>query len=214
MNNSSIDINQRIPLETLYAALEAFLNEDFSNEYVMEQLRLDYSGENRLKKALRIVNRIIPRNPLIPFINENKALIKSAIKKKQDRDIILIALLNSAFPFSFDVLKMFGKYFAVQEIINADTIKKSISNIYGGNRATENGIYSVIPMFLEAGFFKRPKPGIYQFEKTTQPYYDVTVKIYIESFKVNGPSNLTSIDKLNPYFQFITFEKNNDIFFK
>ena len=73
----------------------------------MEQLRLEYSGENRLKKALRIVNRIIPKNPLLPLINANKAAIKLAIKKKQDRDIILIALLNSAFPFSYDVLKIF-----------------------------------------------------------------------------------------------------------
>lgn len=207
MNNKSIDINQRIPLETLHAALEAYLNDAYSNEYIMEQLRLEYSGENRLKKALRIVNRIIPKNPLLPLINDNKAAIKLAIKKKQDRDIILIALLNSAFPFSYDVLKIFGKYFAVQEIINADTVKKSISNVYGGNRATENGIYSVVPMFLEAGFFRRPKQGVYQFEKNDQPCNEVTVKVYIESFKVNQPLSTTNIDELNPYFQFVTFEK-------
>lgn len=207
MNNKSIDINQRIPLETLHAALEAYLNDDYSNEYIMEQLRLEYSGENRLKKALRIVNRIIPKNPLLPLINANKAAIKLAIKKKQDRDIILIALLNSAFPFSYDVLKIFGKYFAVQEIINADTVKKSISNIYGGNRATENGIYSVVPMFLEAGFFSRPKQGVYQFEKSTQLHHEMTLKIYIESFKVNQSLSSTNIDELNPYFQFVTFEK-------
>lgn len=207
MNNKSIDINQRIPLETLHAALEAYLNDDYSNEYIMEQLRLEYSGENRLKKALRIVNRIIPKNPLMPLINANKAAIKLAIKKKQDRDIILIALLNSAFPFSYDVLKIFGKYFAVQEIINAETVKKSISNVYGGNRATENGIYSVVPMFLEAGFFSRPKQGVYQFEKSTQPHHEMTLKIYIESFKVNQSLSSTNIDELNPYFQFVTFEK-------
>ena len=207
MNNKSIDINQRIPLETLHAALEAYLNDNYSNDYIMEQLRLEYSGENRLKKALRIVNRIIPKNPMLPLINEKKSALKLAIKKKQDRDIILIALLNSAFPFSYDVLKIFGKYFAVQEIINADTVKKSISNVYGGNRATENGIYSVVPMFLEAGFFDRPKQGVYQFEKATQPYHEVTMNIYIESFKVNQPLSPINIDKLNPYFQFITFEK-------
>lgn len=207
MNNKSIDINQRIPLETLHAALEAYLNDDYSNEYIMEQLRLEYSGENRLKKALRIVNRIIPKNSLIPLINVNKAAIKLAIKKKQDRDIILIALLNSAFPFSYDVLNTFGKYFSVQEIINADTIKKSISNVYGGNRATENGIYSVVPMLLEAGFFSRPKQGVYQFEKSIQPHHEMTLKIYIESFKVNQPLSTSNIDELNPYFQFVTFEK-------
>ena len=62
-------------------------------------------------------------------------------------------------------------------------------------------------MFLEAGFFRRPKQGVYQFEKTNQPYQEVTVKIYIESFNVNQPLSPTNIDKLNPYFQFITLRK-------
>jgi len=204
MNNKSIDINQRIPLETLYAALEAFLNDDYSNEYIMEQLRLEYSGENRLKKALRIVNRIIPKNPMLPLINEEKAALKLAIKKKQDRDIILIALLNSAFPFSYDVLKIFGKYFAVQEIINTDTVKKSISNVYGGNRATENGIYSVVPMFLEAGFFDRPKQGIYQWDKRLIPSTAIAEKIYLESFKLNNSiSEIQVYQLMDPYFQFL-----------
>ena len=56
--NKSIDINQRIPLDTLYAALEAYLNGSYTNDYVLEQLRLEFEGENRLKKALRIVNKI------------------------------------------------------------------------------------------------------------------------------------------------------------
>lgn len=204
MNNKSIDINQRIPLETLYAALEAYLNDNYSNDYIMEQLRLEYNGENRLKKALRIVNRIISKNPLLSLVNENKTALKLAIKKKQDRDIILIALLNSAFPFSYDVLQIFGKYFAVQEIINADTVKKSISNVYGGNRATENGIYSVVPMFLEAGFFNRPKQGIYQWDKRLIPNSEITEKIYLASFKLNN--NMTEIQEyqlMDPYFQFV-----------
>jgi len=204
MNNKSIDINQRIPLETLYAALEAYLNDNYSNDYIMEQLRLEYNGENRLKKALRIVNRIIPKNPMLPLINEEKAALKLAIKKKQDRDIILIALLNSAFPFSYDVLKIFGKYFAVQEIINTDTVKKSISNVYGGNRATENGIYSVVPMFLEAGFFDRPKQGIYQWDKRLIPSTAIAEKIYLESFKLNNSiSEIQEYQLMDPYFQFL-----------
>jgi hypothetical protein len=205
MNNKTIDINQRIPLETLHAGLVAYLNDDYSNEYVMEQLRLEYSGENRLKKALRIVNRIIPKNPLLPLINDNKDAIKLAIKNKQDRNIILIALLNSAFPFSYDVLTTFGKYFAVQEIINTDTVKKSISNVYGGNRATENGIYSVVPMFLEAGFFDRPKQGIYQWHKKLIPNTKITENIYLESFKLhNSVSEIQEYQLMDPYFQFIT----------
>jgi hypothetical protein len=204
MNKKSIDINQRIPLYTLYASLDAHLNGHYSNDYVLEQLRLEFEGENRLKKALRIVNKIIKNSPLKSFIEVNRDEIKAALKRKTDRDIILIALLNAAFPFSFDVLKIYGKYFAVQELINADTIKKAISNIYGGNRATENGIYSVVPMFLEAGFFSRPKQGIYEFKESLPISNKLTYEIYVESFKLNNKTeNLQDYELLDPYFNFI-----------
>src|SRR5690554_4721136 len=205
MNNKSIDINQRIPLDTLYAALEAYLNDNYTNEYVVEQLRLEYTGENRIKKALRIVNKIIPKNPLVNLINENKTTISLALKKKQDRAIILISLLNASFPFSFDVLKVFGKYFSVQDVINADTVKKTISNTYGGNRATENGIYSVVPMFLEASFFTRPKQGIYEWSSKITPTTKIAKELYLESFKVNGTMVAESESNLfDPYFHFVS----------
>lgn len=205
MKNKSIDINQRIPLDTLYIALESYLDSNYSNDYVLEQLRLEFEGENRLKKALRIVNKIIQKNPLNELLMERNKEVKTAIKKKVDRDIILIALLNSAFPFSFDVLQTFGKFFTVQELVNSETIKKSISNVYGGNRATENAIYSVVPMFLEAGFFNRPKNGIYEWTGALSSTNTITNEIYSESFKVNN-SILPSVDMhlRNPYFKFIT----------
>lgn len=204
MNKKSIDINQRIPLDTLYAALVAYLNDNYSNEYIVEQLQLEFKGENRLKKALRIVNRIVVNSPMKNFIDKNNTKLKSAIRKKTDRDIILIAMLNAAFPFSYVVLQTFGKYFAVQEIINADTIKKSISNIYGGNRATENGIYSVVPMFLEANIFTRPRQGIYEWKEKLKVTNSIISEIYIESFKVNSQiDTIQEYQLMDPYFHFI-----------
>lgn len=204
MSNKSIDINQRIPLDTLYAALESYLNGTYSSDYVLEQLRLEFEGENRLKKALRIVNKIIHKSPLIQFIDTHKDQIESAIKRKTDRDVIIIALLNSAFPFSYDVLKTFAKYFAVQQIINTETIKKPISNVYGGNRAMENGIYSVVPMFIEAGFFTRPKAGVYQVEEKLNVSSPITKQIYLESFKLNNEiDTIQDYQMMDPYFMFL-----------
>jgi len=204
MDNKSIDINQRIPLDTLYAALESYLNGSYSNEYILEQLRLEFKGENRLKKALRIVNKIIQRNPLSEYILANKSELKNAIKKKADRDLILIALLNSVFPFSFDALKTLGKFFSVQEIINRETIKKSLSNIYGGNRATDNAIDSVVPMFIEAGLITRPKPGVYLRNDQLKITSPITRHIYIESFKSNNSlEGLQDYQLRDPYFLFI-----------
>jgi hypothetical protein len=150
------------------------------------------------------VNKIIPKNPLIEFVEEHKKEIKNAIKKKADRDVILIALLNSAFPFSFEVLKTIGKYFSVQDIINSETIKKPITNVYGGNRATENGIYSVVPMFIEAGFFTRSKQGVYEISNKPTNISPIAKKIYIESFKLNkGTTSLLEYQLNDPYFLFI-----------
>lgn len=200
-----VDINQRIPLDILKVALQSYLDGTYTNDYIMEQLRMEYEGENRLKKSLRIVNKIIKRNPIIHLIDENKVKVQAAVKSKNDCNLILISLLNSAFPFSFDVLKIMGKFFSVQDVINAETIKKNVSNIYGGNRATENGIYSVVPMFLEAGIFKRPKQGIYKFEGTLNYSTEIVKEIFLESFNQNNTIKRTINDyqHSDSYFLFI-----------
>ena len=204
MNHKSIDINQRIPLDTLYAALESYLNGTYSEDYILEQLRLEFKGENRLKKSLRIVNKIILRNPLIEFIEENKDQIKQAIKKKYDRNIILIALLNSSFAFSFDTLQFLGKYLTVQDLVNRETIKKSLANVYGGNRATVNAIDSIIPMFIEAGLIKRPTLGVYQRNSDFQNLSTVSKHIFIESFKTNNTlDGIQDYQLRDPYFLFL-----------
>jgi hypothetical protein len=200
-----VDINQRIPLYILKIALQSYLDGTYTNDYIMEQLRMEYDGENRLKKSLRIVNKIIKRNPIIHLTDENKVKVQAAIKSKNDCNIILISLLNSAFPFSFDVLRIMGKFFSVQDVINAETIKKNVSNIYGGNRATENGIYSVVPMFLEAGIFKRPKQGIYEFENILNYSTEIAKEIFIASFNQNNTikRTLNNYQHSDSYFMFI-----------
>lgn len=204
MNKLSIDINQRIPLDVLEVALNTFLSGNYSNDYIIEQLRMEFDGENRLKKALRIVNKIITKSPLNDFLLQNKEEVIMAIKKKEERNLILIALLNSAFPFSFFVLKTFGKYFSVQDEINSEIIKKAISNVYGGNRATENGIYSVVPMFLEANIFKRPSTGIYMFENKLNVSLNISKRIFIKSFLLNnGIKDIEEFHYRDPYFIFI-----------
>lgn len=204
MNHKSIDINQRIPLGVLHTALVSYLDGEYSEEYVLEQLRLDFKGENRLKKSLRIVNKIIIRNPLNDFILDNKDQIKLAIKNKHDRYVILISLLNSVYSFSFDTLQFLGKYLSVQDLVNRETIRKALSSIYGGNRATENAIDSVIPMFLEAGFIDRPQPGVYKRNLELRVDSLITKEIYEESFKVNKSIELMHSNQLNaPYFLFL-----------
>lgn len=203
--SNHVDINQRIPLDILQVALQSYLDGTYTNDYIMEQLRMEYEGENRLKKALRIVNKVIKRNPIIDVIDENKTKVQAALKSRNDRNLILISLLNTAFPFSYDVLKIIAKFFTVQDVINAETIKKNVSNIYGGNRATENGIYSVVPMFLEGNLFTRPKQGIYEFSGALNYSTEISKLIFIESFNHNNPIKRDINDYLysDSYFLFL-----------
>jgi hypothetical protein len=204
MNNKPIDINQRIPLDVLYAALDSHINGTYSEDYILQQLRLEFKGENRLKKSLRIVSKIILRNPLVEFIEENRDQIKQAIKNKHDRNVILISLLNCSFGFSFDTLQFLGKYLSVQDLVNRETIKKSLANIYGGNRATENAIDSVIPMFIDAGLIKRVTLGVYQQNADFKITTHVGKQIFIESFKTNQKiDDIQDYQLRDPYFLFI-----------
>ena len=151
------------------------------------------------------LNKIVKKNPIIYLIDDNKVRVQAAIKSKNDCNLILISLLNTAFSFSFDVLKIMGKFFSVQDVINTDTIKKNVSSIYGGNRATENGIYSVVPMFLEANLFTRPKQGIYEFEGVLNCSTEIAKEIFVESFNYNNTIKraMNDYQHSDSYFFFI-----------
>ena len=59
-------------------------------------------------------------------------------------------------------------------------------------------------MFLEAGFFDRPKQGIYQWDKRLIPSTAIAEKIYLESFKLNNSiSEIQEYQLMDPYFQFV-----------
>jgi hypothetical protein len=204
MTNKAIDINQRIPLNALHIALESYLNGTYSPDYILEQLQFDFKGENRIKKAQRIIEKIITRSPLEPLLSTNREQVLSALKSKSDRSLILIALLNSAFPFSYDVLSVFGRFFTAQELVNIDTIRNAVFKIYGGNRAPDIGFYSVVPMFLEAGFFSRPKPGMYAWSGKLAIRTTIAKDIYFASFKLNNSiDTIQDYQLMDPYFIFI-----------
>lgn len=204
MKHKPIDINQRIPLSTLHVGLSSFLDDQYSEEYIRQQLRLEFKGENRLKKSVRIVSKTILRNPLTDFVTQHKEEIKQAIKKKDDRNIILIALLNSSFTFSYDALQLLGKFLSVQDLVSRQVIKKSLAGIYGGNRATDNAIDSVIPMFIEAGLIQRPGLGVYQVNESLQIAAPITIRLFMESYKSNnGLDDVQEYQLRDPYFVFV-----------
>ena len=59
---AKIGINQRIPIEAIELAVKAVLEDRYDNEYAAELARMEYSGENRIKKAVNIINRLTKNN--------------------------------------------------------------------------------------------------------------------------------------------------------
>jgi|LSQX01.3.fsa_nt_gb hypothetical protein len=201
MENRKIDINQRIPLFVLQTGLEEHLNGNYDQDYILEQLQTEYSGANRLNKSIAIVNRIIINNPLNDFVMDHKEEILLAMKNKHDKGLVLISLLSASYRFAYDTLQFFGRFLSVQDIVKAEVINTSLSNIYGGNRATENAMYSVVPMFLEAEMLLRPKVGIYKLNPNFKVVSNIAPELYIESFKVFNSLVFSRNDfMLHPYF--------------
>lgn len=179
MKKKVIGINQRIPLQILEMALRSYLNGNYNEDYILEQLRLDFDGENRIRKALDIVNKIVRNNPIIAEIEKDKERVLVALKRENDKNLILISLSCTAFPYFYEVLKEFARYLKVQDVVNTDLIRKSMASRYGSNRSMENALYCVIPMLIEANIIERPKSGIY--EKSAAKEYSPISKIVLET---------------------------------
>ena len=183
---TKIGINQRIPVEMIELAIKAILDGTYSNDYAAELARMEYNGENRIKKAVNIINRLTKNNPLMPYIVENADKVRLALKKAEDKGIICIALVNAAYPFCYDVTTVLGRYFHAQKEIGTPLIISKLSAKYGTNRSLPNGLYCILPMLIDAGFITRPKAGFYQLNRLTSQT-EIAQIIYQKSFLCNNP---------------------------
>jgi len=200
---SKIGINQRIPMQSLEDALIAMMNGTYDDEYAIELAKRDYEGENRLKKAMHVMNKMIRNSPLMPFIMDNSKKISIALKSHDDRAMLLISLVNVAYGFCYDVTAVLGKYFHAQTLVSTKLIQTKLSEKYGTNRTLPNGLYCILPMLVDAGFITRPKTGFYKMCKLS-PVTEIAMELYRRSFLANNPL----LDENYPiennfYFEFI-----------
>lgn len=85
----------------------------------------------------------------------------SALKYPEDKGMICIAMVNSAYPFCYDVTTVLGRYFHAQKEVTTTLLTSKLSATYGTNRSLPNGLYCILPMLIEAGFIIRPRAGVY-----------------------------------------------------
>ena len=200
---AKIGINQRIPMQSLEDALLAIMNGTYNDEYAIELAKRDYEGENRIKKAMHVMNKMTRNSPLLPFIMDNVKKISVALKSHDDRAMVLISLVNVAYGFCYDVTAALGKYLHAQTLVSSKLIQTKLSEKYGTNRTLPNGLYCILPMLVDAGFIERQKVGVYKMCQLS-PSTEIAVELYLKSFLLNNPL----LDEHYPiennfYFEFI-----------
>ena len=204
MDKITIGINQRIPIHILELALCAALQDDASPEYFSELAASEYNGENRIKKAVSVINKLTIRNPLFDYLHKHADAVLAAMKNKLDRPLLFGAVICAAYPFGFDTLSIMGKYFHVQQQVNSALITQRMASKYGSNRSLPNALYCVLPMFIEAGLLNRPMAGIYEANRQER-YSDFVLTLYRKAFVLNNPTYTMEDDiDSNPFFEFIT----------
>ena len=200
---ATIGINQRIPIEAIELAIKAVLNGSYDNDYAAELARMEYSGENRIKKAVNIISRLSKNNTLMSFLQENQSKVKTALKYSDDKGLICISMVNTAYPFCYDVTTVLGRYFHAQKEVATTLLTSKLSATYGTNRSLPNGLYCILPMLIEAGFITRPRAGVYQINHL-EPQTDIATSIYQKSFLANNPTLNEDYNFSNHfYFEFI-----------
>lgn len=202
--NKTVGINQRIGINVIEMAMTAALEGNFTSEYAADLASGEYDGANRINKARSIIGKLSLRNPLFSYIEEHKQEYYTAMKRKNDRAIIFTSLINAAYSFGYDAMVILGKFFHVQDEVSSQLIVNRMSSIYASNRSLPNGLYCIMPMYIEAGLLNRPQIGVY-----TRNYFDevspFAKSLYKKSFLVHNP--MMQEEDLeyseHPYFEFI-----------
>lgn len=202
-----IGINQRIPFHVIKTGIQLLLDGEMDDEYIKEQLRLDYTGENRISKGLNCVNKVLINNPLAELLPNEKPMLKNIINSKIDLQAISLALLCSAYPLAFEIVCEMGSIFKVQNLVSTQVIMKKMSSIYGSNRVTVNGFYSIIPLLLELEIFVRPKQGLYEFIEKRVLSNHLAKELFILAYLLSSNKKYIGLDELfqTPWFYYFDF---------
>lgn len=202
-NKIEIGINQRIPIGLLEMSLQAVLEGTGTPEYFYELAATEYHGENRIKKATYVMNRLTHRNPLMPFLHEHKEEVLAGLRNKPSRTLILSGIINAAYSFGYDLTEILGKYLHVQEQVPTHLLSAKLAEKYGSNRSLPNAMNCIIPMHIEAGLFHRPYPGFFELRKA-ENYSPLAFEIYRRSFLLHNPALPHNADITDyAYFEFV-----------
>ncbi|MBO5155852.1 MAG: hypothetical protein J6C05_01755 [Prevotella sp.] len=199
-----VGISQRISIKVIEQAMDAALSGTFTPELAADLAATEFNGPNRIKKAQTFIGHFTLRNPLFEFVKEHEQEYRTALHHKDDRTIIFVALINAAYEFGYDITSILGKFFHVQDEVTTKLITSKLSTKYCNNRSLPNGMYCILPMYIEAGFINRPKIGIFT-KNSLSISSSFTRKLYEKSFSLHNPmlDEFIISELEHPYFEFI-----------
>ena len=90
-----IGINQRISVTLIEKGLNAVFDGVYSKEFARSLAEYEFQGENRLKKAVNELSKVVEKNAIIPFLLQHKEKVAKAMQYKADKAIIVAALYHS-----------------------------------------------------------------------------------------------------------------------
>lgn len=181
--HKTLGIQQRIPLDILFTALQEELQDGLDEVRLKELLQSEYRGSNRVNKSLNQIKSVISsKNPLMRLLNDHKKETLLALQSKSDKNLILTALICSRYSFCYDLLSIFGKQLRLQDEVGKPLLTNLIGVKYGFNRSCENSTYCAIPQFIEAEIISRSKSATYTMQEPQAIQHPITWEIWKECF--------------------------------
>lgn len=199
-----VGISQRISIHIIEQAMDAALKGTFTTELAADLAATQFNGANRIKKAQAFIGHLTLRNPLLDFVKGHEQEYRMALHHKDDRTAIFVALINASYEFGYDITAILGKFFHVQDKITTKLITVKLSTKYSNNRSLSNGLYSILPMYIEAGVINRPTTGVYTMNSLSLSS-TFAKQLFEKSFAIHNPMlDEAVIGELeHPYFEFI-----------
>lgn len=181
----TVGINQRISISVIEMAMKASLDGVFTPEYALDLATGEYQGANRIEKARSITGKLTLRNPLFEFVKEHRQEYFEAIRYLGDKAIVFTALINASYMFGYDATCILGKLFHVQDTVSTQVVVNRLFSLYESNRTLRNGLYCIMPMYIEAGLLSRPTVGFHS-KNNIEIKTDFARNLYAKSFFVNN----------------------------
>lgn len=200
-----IGIDKRIPIQVLDNALIYLLRGDLLfQEEVLRDLSEHVKGQNRLKKALRVVNKIMLTTDAAKLVVKHFSFEEYSHLLDSDKKALITALITNAYPFAYQLLNVMATVLKVQPFINAQYVNEKMSEKYGSNRTIHVANYSLIPMFIELGIINRKKVSMYeQCDSFTVNNQKVNEFLIYSEIKNSGSRSFVySPQSLSPWFHF------------